>query len=407
MRAMKSGFTEVARQAMLMPQESMLEVKHSKHELFIGIPKETSYQENRIALTPSSVAVLVNNGHEVIVETGAGEAANFPDKEYSEAGARIIYSQKDVFQADIIMKVAPPSLAEIELLKTEQTLISALHVSTMKESYLKALMAKRITAICYEYLQDQGGIFPVVRSMSEITGNTAILIAAEYLSNLKNGKGMMLGGATGIPPCEVVIIGAGTVAEFAARAALGLGAEVKIFDNSLYRLRRLQDNLNTRVFTSVVQPKVLSKALQTCDVAVGAMRSVNGRSPCVVSEEMVSQMKAGSVIIDVSIDQGGCFETSRVTNHDHPTFRKYDVIHYCVPNIASRVSRTASYALTNILSPVLLAIGEAGGIKNMLWEKSGLRSGVYAYQGHLTNKYIAGLFDIPYKELDLLVAARL
>lgn len=404
---MKSGFSEVARQAMLMPQESMLEVRHSKNELYIGIPKETSYQENRIALTPSSVAVLVNNGHEVIVESGAGDAANFPDKEYSEAGARIIYSQKDVFQADIIMKVAPPSMEEIELLKTEQTLISALHVSTMKESYLKALMAKRITAICYEYLQDQVGIFPVVRSMSEITGNTAILIAAEYLSNLKNGKGMMLGGVTGIPPCEVVIIGAGTVAEFAARAALGLGAEVRVFDNSLYRLRRLQDNLNTRVFTSVVQPKVLSKALLTCDVAVGAMRSVNGRSPCVVSEEMVSRMKAGSVIIDVSIDQGGCFETSRVTNHDHPTFRKYDVIHYCVPNIASRVSRTASYALTNILSPVLLAIGEAGGVKNMLWEKSGLRSGVYVYQGHLTNKYIAGLFDIPYKELDLLVAARL
>lgn len=404
---MKSGFSEVARQAMLMPQESMLEVKRKKHELYIGIPKETSYQENRIALTPSSVAVLVNNGHEVIVEAGAGNAANFPDEEYSEAGARIIYSQKDVFQADILIKVAPPSLEEIELMKNGLTLISALHVSTMKDSYLKALMAKRITAICYEYLKDQAGIFPVVRSMSEITGNTAILIAAEYLSNLNKGKGMMLGGVAGIPPSEVVIIGAGTVGEFAARAALGLGAEIKIFDDSLYRLRRLQDNLKTRVFTSVVQPKVLTKALLTCDVAVGAMRSVNGRSPCVVSEEMVSRMKAASVIIDVSIDQGGCFETSRVTNHDHPTFRKYDVIHYCVPNIASRVSRTASYALTNILTPILLDIGEAGGIKNMLWEKSGVRSGVYVYQGHLTNKYIAGLFDIPYKELDLLVAARM
>lgn len=404
---MKSGFSEVARQAMLMPQESMLELKRKKHELYIGIPRETSYQENRIALTPSSVSVLVNNGHEVIVEAGAGDAANFPDKEFSDAGARIVYSSKDVFQADIIIKVAPPSMEEIQFMKNGQTLISALHVATMKDEYLKALMTKRVTAICYEYLKDQSGIFPVVRSMSEITGNTAILIAAECLSNLNKGKGMMLGGIPGIPPSEVVIIGAGTVAEFAARAALGLGAEVKIFDNSLYRLRRLQDNLNARVFTSVVQPKVLRKALATCDVAVGAMRSVNGRSPCIVSDEMVAQMKANSVIIDVSIDQGGCFETSRVTNHEHPVFRKYDVIHYCVPNIASRVSRTASYALTNIFTPILLDIGEAGGVKNMLWEKSGVRSGVYVYQGHLTNKYLSDLFNLPYKELDLLVAARM
>lgn len=397
----------MAKQAIMMPQESTLEVKRKKNELCISIPSETSYQENRIALTPSSVSVLVNNGHEVIVEAGAGQAANFTDQEYSEAGARIVYSHQEVFEGDIVMKVAPPSMKEISFMKTGQTLISALHLATMKDEYLKALMSRRITAICYEYLKDEAGIYPVVRSMSEITGSTAILIAAEYLSNLNKGKGMMLGGIPGVPPTEVVIIGAGTVAEFAARGALGLGSEVKIFDNSLYRLRRLQDKLPSRVFTSVVQPKVLLKALKTCDVAVGAMRSINGRSPCVVSEEMVSQMKEHSVIIDVSIDQGGCFETSRVTNHDRPVFRQYDVIHYCVPNIASRVSRTASYALTNIFTPILLDIGEAGGIKGMLWKKNGVRSGVYVYGGHLTNKYIARVFNMPYKELDLLVAARI
>jgi len=400
-----SGFSDIAKQAMMQPQESMLEVKTKKNKLYIGIPKEISFQENRIPLTPLSVALLVNNGHQVMLESNAGQAANFSDKDYSEQGALIVFDTKTVYEADIIIKIAPPTLAEIELMKPGQILISALQMSTLKADCLHALLNKKITALCFEHLQDEGGSLTVVRAMSEIVGATSILIAAEYLSNVFEGKGLMLGGITGVPPTEIVILGAGTVGEYAARTAISLGAEVKVFDPSIYKLRRLQNNIGARVFTSVIQPIVLEKAVTTCDVAIGAMRAEDGRSPCIISEATVSKMKRDSVIIDVSIDQGGCFETSEVTNHTHPVFRKYDVIHYCVPNIASRVARTATYALTNIFAPILLDIGEHGGLKNVIWQNAGVRSAVYIYQGHLTSKYIGERFSIPTKDLDLLIVS--
>lgn len=389
----------------MQPQESMLEVKSKKNKLYIGIPKEVSFQENRIPLTPLSVALLINNGHEVMLESNAGRAANFSDSNYSEQGAQIVYDTKRIYQADIIIKIAPPTMEEIAMMKPGQLLISALQVSTLKAECLHALLNKKITALCFEHLEDEGGSLTVVRAMSEIVGATSVLIAAEYLSNIFEGKGLMLGGITGVPPTEIVILGAGTVGEYAARTAISLGAEVKVFDPSIYKLRRLQNNIGTRVFTSVVQPIVLEKAITTCDVAIGAMRADDGRSPCLVSEATVSRMKPNSVIIDVSIDQGGCFETSEVTNHTHPVFRKHDVIHYCVPNIASRVARTATYALTNIFSPILLDIGEHGSLKNVIWQKVGIRKAVYIYQGHLTNKHMAERFNIPCKDLDLLVVS--
>jgi alanine dehydrogenase len=400
-----SGFSDVAKQAMMQPQESMLEVKAQKNQLYIGIPKEVSFQENRIPLTPLSVALLVNNGHNVMLESNAGQAANFSDKDYSEQGALICYDTQKVYEADIIIKIAPPTLAEIEMMKPGQILISALQISTLKHDCLQALLNKKITALCFEHLQDEGGSLTVVRAMSEIVGATSILIAAEYLSNVFEGKGLMLGGITGVPPTEIVILGAGTVGEYAARTAISLGAQVKVFDPSIYKLRRLQNNIGTRIFTSVVQPIVLEKAVTTCDVAIGAMRAEDGRSPCIISESTVSRMKRDSVIIDVSIDQGGCFETSEITNHTHPVFRKYDVIHYCVPNIASRVARTATYALTNIFAPILLDIGEHGGLKNVIWQNAGVRNAVYIYQGHLTSKYIGERFSIPTKDLDLLIVS--
>jgi len=400
-----SGFSDIAKQAMMQPQESMLEVKNKKHKLYIGIPKEISFQENRVPLTPLSVALLINNGHDVMLESNAGLAAKFLDKDYSEQGAQIVYDAKKVYEADIIIKIAPPTLAEIEMMKPGQTLISALQLSTFKAECLHALMNKKVTALCFEHLRDEGGSLSVVRAMSEIVGATSILIAAEYLSNVFDGKGLMLGGITGVPPTEIVILGAGTVGEYAARTAISLGAEVKVFDPSIYKLRRLQNNIGTRVFTSVVQPIVLEKAITTCDVAIGAMRAEDGRSPCLVSEATVSRMKPNAVIIDVSIDQGGCFETSEVTNHTHPVFRKYDVIHYCVPNIASRVARTATYALTNIFAPILLDIGEHGNLKNLIWQKAGLREAVYIYKGHLTSKHMGERFSIPSKDIDLLVVS--
>lgn len=401
-----SGFSEIAQQAMLRPQEALEETKTRKNQLYIGIPKETSFQENRIALTPLSVALLIQNDHRVVIESGAGLAANFTDNDYSEQGAQIIYNTPTVYEADIIIKIAPPTAVEVEMMKQGQIVFSALQMATVKKELLQVMIQKKIIALAFEYLRDDAGVLSVVRAMGEIVGSTSVLIAAEYLSNLFEGKGLMLGGVTGVPPTDVVIIGAGTVGEYAARTALGLGAQVKVFDSSLHKLRRLQNNVGSRVFTCVMQPLVLKKAVTTCDVVIGAVRAKNGRSPCLVSEQTVSLMKPNSVIIDVSIDQGGCFETSEVTNHKNPIFKKYDVIHYCVPNIASRVSRTATYALTNIFTPILLDIGELGGIMNLIWEKPGIRNAVYMYQGHLTNKDLANRFEMPHKDLNLLVVSQ-
>lgn len=387
----------------LMPQEEVLEVKRKRQHLQIGIPNETCLQEKRIALSPDAVHLLVENGHEIIIETGAGLSANYSDQDYSEAGAKIVYSAKEAFEADLILKIEPPSQEEIGFMKHKQTLISALQLKTQTKEYFKALMKKGVTALSFENIEDEDGIVPVVRSMSEIAGNTSVLIAAEYLSNANDGKGFMLGGVSGVPPTEVVIIGAGTVGTYAARTALGLGASVKVFDRSISKLRRLQGMLNNApIYTCVIQPKILEKALMRCDVAIGAIRAEGGRTPCVVTEEMVRNMKAGSVIVDVSIDQGGCFESSELTNHDKPVFKKYDITHYCVPNIASRVSRTASFSLSNILSPLLLEMGDIGGIEEVLHLKKNVRRGLYLYQGSLTSKSIGEWFDLPYAEGDLL-----
>lgn len=391
--------------AAMMPQEEMLEVARKNADLHIGIPKETSFQERRVSLVPNSVAVLVNNGHNVIVETGAGVHSNYQDKDYSEAGAQIAYNTDQVYKADLVLKVAPPTFDEIEMMKPKQNLISALQLTVQQKNFFNHLISKKITGLAFDYIKDRSGIYPVVRAMSEIAGNTSILIASEYMSTTNGGRGMMLGGISGVPPTEVVIIGSGTVGEFAARAAVGLGATVKIFDNSLYRLRRLQNDLGMRLFTSIIEPVELEKALQTADVVIGALRAKEGRTPVVVSEDMVSNMQYGSVIVDISIDQGGCFETSQVTNHAHPVFKKYGVTHYCVPNVASRVAQTASIALSNIFTPILLEMGEKGGFENYLRLDTGVRNGVYLYNGILTHQYIGETYNIPYKDLDLLFAA--
>jgi alanine dehydrogenase len=401
----KSGFSELARQASLQPKEALLEIKNPKQTLYAGVPKETTFQEHRVALTPSSVNLLVNNGIEVWIETGAGKEAKFSDKEYSDAGAKICYSREEVYKADIIVKVEPPSDEEIQLLQNKQLLISAIQLNSRSEKYIRSLMDKKITAIAFEFLKSSDGIYPIVRSMSEIAGTSAISVASEYLCSTREGKGEMLGGVTGIPPTEVVIIGAGTVGEYAARAAIGMGAHVKVFDNSLDKLRRIQNNLGIKIFTSLLHPKILQKALLSADLAIGCLWSEDGRSPTIVSEEIVAKMKPLSVIVDICIDQGGCFETSELTNHHKPTFLKYDVIHYCVPNITSRVCRTASYALSNTLTPLLLDIAESGSISNFIWENQPVRNGIYIYKGNLTNKHIGKRLNIYHKDIDLLIAA--
>ncbi|MFA6059209.1 MAG: alanine dehydrogenase [Taibaiella sp.] len=386
------------------PLEETLEIIPRKQRLFIGIPKETSFQENRVPLTPESVSILVQNGHEVVVEHNAGEHSFYFDTDFSEVGARIVYDKADVYKAMMIIKSAPISEEEIELLQPHHVVISPIHLPFLKASMVEALMKKKIIGITFDSIKDDSGIYPVVRSMSEIAGSSAILTAAKYLGNVHNGKGILLGGISGVPPAKVVIIGAGVVGEFASRTALGLGASVKVFDNSIYRLMRLQNNIGRRLFTSVIDPRELGDELKNADVAVGALKPVNGVTPVVVTEEMVSQMKSGSIVVDVSIDRGGCFETSRATSHEHPTFKKYDVIHYCVPNIASGVSRTASRAISNVLMPIVLECADMGGVEHLLQAKAGIRNGVYMYKGCVTNAPIARRFDIKYTDLNLLMA---
>ena len=389
----------------LLPQEEMLEVGKKQMQLTIGIPRESHEHESRVALTPEAVEILVNNGHQILIESNAGKGANYSDSDYSECGGFIIDKKKEILKCDIILKVAPFNEEEIDLLKGQQVIITSLDITTQKEEYIRKLMNKKVTALAFETIRDQNNAYPVTSSMSEIVGNTSVLIAAEYLSNVNEGKGVMLGGISGITPTEVIILGAGTAAEFAVRAAKGLGAFVKVIDNSVHKLRRLQTNLGFRLHTSVFHPQVLEKALKSADVLIAAMYLPENGPRFFVTEDMVKGMKKGAVIVDISIDQGGCIETSERRNHKNPVFTKHGVIHYCVPNIAARVARTASIAISNVFAPILLETGEYGGIKQKLKDDIGLRNGVYIYNGILTNSYIGNYFGIPSKDIDLLIAA--
>jgi alanine dehydrogenase len=386
--------------------EETLDIKPQGTKLNIGIPKETTYQENRVALTPEGVSVLVNNGHKVIVEHNAGIGCHYTDNDFSEAGAIISFDKKEVYKAPILVKSAPIFETDIGLLGTDQTIISPIHLTLLKKEILQTLMDKRISALSFENLKDDSGTYPIVRSMSEIAGGAVMLIAGQYLGSANNGKGVLLGGISGIPPTKVIILGAGVVGEFATRTALALGASVKVFDNNVYRLKRLQNNLGVRVWTSVIEPKILAKQLKTCEIAVGAISYNYGRTPVIVTEEMVQSMRPGSVVIDVSIDRGGCFETSEITTHEKPVIVKHDVIHYCVPNIPSGFARTASQAINNVLMPLLIEVADEGGFDEMVWHNFNLRNGIYLYKGHLTDFYLSQRHDLKYTDLNLLIASR-
>lgn len=385
----------------LIPQEEKLEIRLPKGELFIGIPKESQYQEKRICLTPDAVNAITAHGHKVLIEAGAGEGAGFTDLDFTSAGALISRDTKKVFGCPIILKVEPPTLSEMDLINPQSTLISALQIKTRDKGYFEALAQKRLTALAFEYIRDEEGKYPAVRSLSEIAGISSVLIAAEIMA-ANEGNGLMFGNISGVPPVEVVILGAGTVGEFAARSALGLGANVKVFDNSITKLRNIQTNLNRTLYTSTIQPKNLLKSLKRCDVAIGAMRGKD-RAPVLVSKTMVENMKKGAVIIDVSIDTGGCFETSELTTHTRPTYEKYGVIHYAVPNIPARYPKTSSISISNIFTPYLLQIGESGGLENALRVDKGLRNGLYMYHGILTNQAVGDWFGMKSSDVNFLI----
>ena len=388
----------------LMPCEELLETESSQRRLQIGIPKESDPCEDRVALTPETVDVLVRQGHLVMVEKQAGEDARYTDLHYSEAGAYIV-ERDEVYRADILFRINPPNISETELMKERQLVFSYLPAYQRSEEYIRKLAAKHVTAIAFEDIKDRFGCYPLVKIISEIAGNVSIQIASEYLSKSSGGKGILLGGISGVKPAEVVIVGSGTAAEFAARSALGLGAFVRVFDNSVHRLQHLQENLGIRLYTSAIHPQVLSKALASADAVIGAAYIDRCRSRFLITEEMITHMKRGTVIVDLSINQGGCCETSEIRTLSAPTVVKHGIIHYCVPNISSRVPRTASMAISNVLANMILNMGQQGNLAAWLKADAGLRNGVYLYNGILTNSYISNLYGIPFQDIHLLMAA--
>lgn len=399
----KSTISSLAKSA-LSPQEKLAPVRTGASALFIGLPREIALQEKRISLTPDAVALLVNNGHEVWLETKGGEGSGFTDQQYSEAGARIVQTQQEVYKADIILKIEPPMPAEVEWMKPRQMLISALQLGHLEKDFITHLSRKKVTALAYEFIEDKVGGMPIIRAMSEIAGVAAVSVAAQYLSTAESGQGIILGGIAGVPSTKVVIIGAGTVAENVARAALSLGCEVQIFDNQLYKLRRIRHILGNHLFTSTIDSVVLAESIRTADVLIGTLRAEKGRSRHVVSEEMVRQMRPDSLIIDMSIDQGGCIETSEITTHLQPVFRKHGVIHYCVPNIAARVARTATTAISNIFTPILLRAAEEGGVESLMYAQKWFRRGIYLLNGTLVHEAVARKTGLRHKDIDLILA---
>lgn len=398
-------FQELLAQQGIMPMEAMAWTKQNARSILIGIPKEHAKFENRIALSPHAVQLLVANGHEVVLEKSAGERSGFSDADYLLAGASITEDIAQVWQSPLVIKISPPSEKEIELMKLGNCLISCASYHHLSVEIIDKIIQKKILAIGLEYAEDNGGGFPFVKIMAEIAGQLVLPIASEILRK-EHQPGILLGNVTGVPPCKMVLLGSGQVVEQAARAAWHAGIQVQVFDKDIYKLQRLKQSLGFPLITQVIDSENLPKALQEAQVIVGALRSDNGITPCIVTEEMVSKLKEGTLIMDVCIDQGGCFETSFTTNLGNPTFTKHGVIHYCVPNIPSQVSQTASLAISNLITSFLLKAGKTGGVEEMLWQGKSFMKGVYAYKGYITHLMIGKLFHKAVKDIQLLLLSK-
>lgn len=375
-------------------------MKIREQKMNIGILKEDTKRELRVALTPAAVHSLISSGSNIYIEKEAGEAAHFSNQKYEEVGAKLVYTKDEVYgRSDIILKVAPPTENDLEQMHDSQVLITALHLAVAKPKITELLMQKHICAVAIELLEDEKGKLPILQAMSEIAGQMCIQVASRYLESNNKGRGILLGGVTAVPPASVVILGAGTVGYSAARMALGCGAQTIVLDRNLDRLRLLEHRLNYNVVTGLVNEYNIKKALQFADVLVGAVLIKGERTPHLVSEEMVKSMKPGSVIIDVSIDQGGCIETSRPTTIENPVYVLHNVIHYCVPNMPANVARTATYALTNSLLPYIQQVVESG-FEKTIEENAGFRRGICTYKGFCTHDSIAKRFDVEYRKIE-------
>lgn len=385
----------------LFPEECLIREITGKPRLSIGIPKEDSRIETRLPLTPEGVAIIAEEGHSVYIQRGAGLPMSYSDIQFSEAGAFLVDSAEEVFSTDIVFKIAPPSIEQLQIMQNRSTVFSMLQLSNLSKEAIELMMHKKMNAIAYELIKDEQRAFPVVNSIAEIEGNAAIAIISDLMSSEHGGKGILLGGVAGITPPEVVILGAGITGSVAARTAIGLGAMVKIFDHDINKLRKIQHYLGRMVFTSVIHPTVLFKALASADAVIGNLRYINDSDRFMVSEDLVKTMKNGSVIVDMSIDQGGCFETSECRTLTNPVFVKHGVIHYCVPNISARVGRTASIALSNIFTPIILKIGESGSVKQSITESVGFRHGAYIFNGIMVNRLMGDYYNIPSNDIKL------
>ncbi|RHO74201.1 alanine dehydrogenase [Parabacteroides sp. AF48-14] len=393
-------------QGVYIPQELLKELSKVNNRLLIGIPCERVEDERRLALTPEAVDMLTDRGHHVLVETGAGLGINYSDNHYSEAGAEIVATPAEVYQADVILKILPPLAAEVAMMKQRATLFSTVQFNVFSQEAFELMMSKRVTAIAYELLADETQCCPVLNVISEIEGTASISIASELLSNTQGGKGILLGGIPGVSPTEVVIIGAGNAGTVAARAAMALGASVKVFDDDINKLRTIQQVLGQGLFTSTFHPNVLQNAFRSADVVIGAMRYINSRHRYIIAEDMIRTMKRGALVIDLRINQGGCFETTCCLCPSDPAiFEQYGVLHYCKQNISNYVARTTSMALSNIFVPMLFQLGDAGAVQGMVKSDPGFKSGVYMYCGKPVNNYVSNRFGLSSNNIDLYLSA--
>lgn len=393
-------------QGAYIPQELLEELRKVSNRLLIGIPKELDLHERRLALTPEAVGMIVDCGHRVLVETNAGLGINYGDNHFAEAGAEIVSTPAEVYQADYILKILPPLPCEVALMKPRSTLFSLIQFNLFPAESYEGLMQKRINAFAYELIADDGCMSPILNLVSEIEGTSSVMIAADLLSNTKGGKGILLGGIPGVPPTEVVIIGAGNAGTVAARVALGLGATVKVFDDDINKLRQLQQILGQRVFTSNFHPNVLRNAFVSADVVIGAMRYINSPRRYVISEDLIRTMKKGAVVVDLRVNQGGCFETTCcLSNSDPEVFEQYGILHYCKPNISNHVARTTSMAFSNVLTPLITLLGDMGTIQTAIKADVCFRSGIYMYCGKPVNNYVSNHFNLLSNNLDIYLSA--
>ncbi|MDF0675323.1 MAG: alanine dehydrogenase [Nitrospira sp.] len=363
--------------------------------MVIGVPKEIKDHEYRVSLTPEGAATLCQMGHEVWLEPSAGQGSGFSDDEYRKAGATIANSKSEVFKkADLILKVKEPLLCECHLFRPGQVLFTYLHLAALPD-VTKALLSSKITAIAYETTESKDGSLPILKPMSEIAGRMSVQIGARYLETIHGGRGVLLGGVPGVDPGKVVVLGAGVVGSSAIRIAVGMGAQVRVINLDVERLRYLDDQYQGRIITCAVSSATIEEAVCSADLVIGAVLIPGAKAPKVVSRSLVSRMKPGSVIVDVSVDQGGCVETTRPTTHSEPVYVVDRVVHYCVANMPGIVPRTSTYALTNATLPYLLRLASEG-IEHAIHADPGLAKGVNLKDGKVTHRAVAEAHGLPF-----------